>query len=210
MVVTSTKGNPVDVSLWRATAAWGEGTSDSAAPGRQRRARHGGRRDVDAARVARHVLDHARRRHGRLRVRDVADRDAARALLLRAHGRDDVQRAELAGHARHELRLADPRRRAAGLAERAPLGLARERERRPSGPSLTIIFTRPAAPPPPVALDDVPALSPRALAALAAALAGLGALALQKDARRPPGRSRGPRGCPRRPRCRPRRARGPA
>jgi hypothetical protein len=33
MVVTSTKGNPVDVSLYRATAAWGEGASDAPLPG---------------------------------------------------------------------------------------------------------------------------------------------------------------------------------
>jgi hypothetical protein len=182
LVVTQAKGNPVDVNLFRATAAWGEGTSDAGLPGGT-----GAPATAGDATWTRRVWpgtawltpggDTAAFFSARIPVQTTLTTYSfgpTAAMQADVQSWLDVPATNFGWQVRADELQAAPSARRWGSRESANLA-----ER----PSLTITFTQPGGggpgnPPP---AGDVPALSPRALAALAAALAVLGALALRKS-----------------------------
>ncbi len=180
MVVTSTKGNPVDVSLWRITAAWAEGTSDAPLPGGGGAAATAG----DATWTKRVWPGTSWSTPGG----DTASFASATspistalgtfsfgptgAMTSNVQGWLDNPATNFGWQLRGDELQAPPSARRWGSREAANAG---------DRPVLTIIYNAPGGggPPPPL-VDDVPALSPPALLALVAALAVLGALALKR------------------------------
>jgi hypothetical protein len=180
LVVTNAKGNPVDVSLFRATAAWGEGTSDAGLPGGT-----GAPATAGDATWTRRVYP------GTAWLTPGGDTAALPSATIpvqvtlttysfgpTAGMQADVQSWLDAPATNFGWQVRADELQAAPSARRWG---SRESANQAQQPSLTITFTPPGGGPgnPPPA-DDVPALSPRALAALAAALAVLGALALKR------------------------------
>lgn len=176
LVLTRAQGNPVDIKLFTALAAWGEGTSNSGTPGGSGAPATPG--DATWTKRVYPGVDWI------TPGGDTAASPSATAPITVALGTwswgptaamtSDVQ-SWLDNPATNfgwqvradELQAAPSARRFASRESATP-------------PVLTITYTPPGGggpgPRPP---DDVPALSPRALLALAAALAALGALALK-------------------------------
>lgn len=180
LVLLSGKGNPVDVSLFRATAAWGEGTSDAGSPGGA-----GAPATAGDATWTRRIWPGTAwfAPGGDTAVVPSAKIPVQVTLTTYSFGPTAAMQADVQNwldspatnfgwQVRADELQAAPSARRFGSRESAD---AAQR------PSLTITFTPPGGGPgnPPPA-DTVPALSPRALAALAAALAILGALALKR------------------------------
>ena len=178
MVVTATKGNPVDVSLWRATAAWGEGTSNAPLPGGT-----GAQATAGDATWTRRVwpgtpwitpggdtAGFASATSPISTALGMFSFGPTGAMTSNVQGWLDTPATNFGWQLRGDELQAAPSARRWGSRESAN---AAER------PVLTIVYNAPGGPPPAV-IGDVPALSPRALAALAAALAVLGALALKR------------------------------
>ncbi len=180
LVLLSGRGNPVDVNLFRVTAAWGEGTSDAGSPGGTGAAATPG----DATWTHRIWPGTAWATPGG----DTAATFSARipvqtALTTYSFGPTAAMQADVqswldAPATNFGWQVRADELQAAPSARRFG---SRQSANAAQRPSLTITFTPPGGGPgnPPPA-DDVPALSPRALAALAAALAVLGALALKR------------------------------
>jgi hypothetical protein len=180
LVLLSGKGNPVDVSLFRTTAAWGEGTSDAGSPGGTGAAATAG----DATWTKRVWPGTAWLAPGG----DTAVLPSAKipvqvTLTTYSFGPTATMQADVqswldAPATNFGWQVRADELQAAPSARRFG---SRESANAAQRPSLTITFTPPGGGPgnPPPA-GDVPALSPRALAALAAALAVLGTLALRR------------------------------
>ena len=180
LVLLSGKGNPVDVNLFRATAAWGEGASDAGSPG-----------GTGAAATAGDATWTRRIWPGTPWLTPGGDTVALSSAKIpvqvtlttysfgpTAAMQADVQSWLDAPATNFGWQVRADELQAAPSARRFG---SRESTTAAQRPSLTITFTPPGGGPgnPPSA-GDVPALSPRALAALAAALAVLGALALKR------------------------------
>ena len=181
LVVTQAKGNPVDVNLFRATAPWGEGTSEAGLPGGA-----GAPATAGDATWTKRVWPGTAwlTPGGDTAVLPSATIPVQVTLTTYSFGptaamQSDVQSwldspaTNFGWQVRADELQAAPSARRWGSRESAN---AAER------PSLTITFTPPGGggpgnPPP---AGDVPALSPRALAALAAALSVFCAWALRK------------------------------
>ena len=181
MVVTNTKGNPVDVSLVRVTAAWAEGTSDAPLPG------GGGAQATpgDATWTKRVSPGTSWLTPGG----DTASFVSATSPISTALGTFsfgptgamtsnvqswlDSPATNFGWQLRADELQAAPSARRWGSREATNAG---------DRPVLTIVYNPPGGggPPPPPAADDVPALSQAALLGLAATLAVLGALALRR------------------------------
>jgi hypothetical protein len=181
LVLLSGKGNPVDVSLFRATAAWGEGTSDAGSPGGTGAAATAG----DATWTKRIWPGTAwLAPGGDTAVSPSATVPVQVKLTTYSFGpttamQSDVQSWLDAPATNFGWQVRADELQAAPSARRWG---SRESANGAERPSLTITFTPPGGGPgnPPPA-GDVPALSPRALAALAAALAAFGTMALRKS-----------------------------
>jgi hypothetical protein len=181
LVVTQARGNPVDVNLYRATGAWGEGTSNAGLPG-----------GAGAPATAGDATWTRRIYPGTSWLAPGGDTAASPSATIPVQAtlktysfgptggmQADVQSwldtpaTNFGWQVRADELQAAPSARRWG---------SRESANGAEWPSLTITFTPPGGggpgnPPP---AGDVPALSPAALAALAAALAVLGALALKR------------------------------
>lgn len=179
LVVTRTMGNPVDVVLLRALAAWGEGTSNAGDPG-------GGGAVATAgdATWTRRVYPGTSwaAPGGDAAASPSATAPIGTALGPYAFGPTAAMTADVQGWLdapatnfgwllRGDELQAPPSARRWGSRESAN---AAER------PVLTVVYAPPPPPPPPAAADSVPALSPGALLGLGAALAALGAFALRR------------------------------
>lgn len=181
LVVTQAKGNPVDVSLFRVTAAWGEGASDAGLPGGT-----GAPATAGDATWTKRVWpgtawltpggDTAALPSATIPVQTTLTTYSfgpTAAMQADVQSWLDAPATNFGWQVRADELQAAPSARRWGSRESASAA---------QQPALTITFTPPGGggpgnPPPP---GDVPALSPRALAALAAALAILGTLALKR------------------------------
>jgi hypothetical protein len=175
LVLTRAQGNPVDVSLLRVLAPWGEGTSNAGVPGGTGAAATAG----DATWT---------KRVWPATPWGTAGGDAAGvsatapiATTLRAYtwGPTPAMAADVQGWldapaTNHGWQLRADELQAAPSARRFG---SRESANAAEVPQLVITFTPPNTPPP---TNDVPALSGGALVALAAALAALGAVSLRR------------------------------
>ncbi len=176
LVLTRAKGNPVDVSLFAATAAWGEGTSNSGDPGGSGAPATPG----DATWTMRVYPATAWLSPGG----DTAAGPSATSpidvtLGTWSWGPNAGMRSDVQGWLDHPGTNFGWQVRADEL--QAPPSARRFGSRESATPpALTITYTPPGGGGPgPPRPDDVPALSPRMLLALAASLAALGTLALK-------------------------------
>jgi hypothetical protein len=178
LTLTRANGNPVDVSLFAAAAAWTQGTSNAGNPGGSGTGATAGdatwtKRTWPATSWATPGGDTA--------GSPSATSPIAATLGVYTWGPTSAMASDVQGWLDNpgtnfgwqlradELQAAPSARRFGSLESANPA----------EAPLLTITFT-PLSGPPPASAADVPALSPRALAALAAALAVLGAMALKR------------------------------
>ncbi len=181
MVVTSTRGNPVDVSLVRAIAAWAEGTSDAPLPG-------GSGADATAgdATWTKRVWPGTSwlSPGGDTASLASATSPISTSLGTFSFGPSGAMTSNVQSWLDNPATNFGWQLRADEL-QAAPSARrwgSREAANAADRPVLTIVYN-PAGGggPPPPAADDVPALSPAVLLGLAAALAAAGALALRKS-----------------------------
>lgn len=181
MVVTSSKGNPVDVSLLRVTAAWGEGTSNAGLPGGS-----GTQATPGDATWTKRVWPSTdwTAAGGATAATGSATSPIATPLGTYSFGptaamTSDVQGWLDASATNFGWQLRADELQAAPSARRWG---SRESANAAERPVLTILYNPPGGGggPPPASTGDVPALSFGALLGLAAALAAFGALALRK------------------------------
>jgi hypothetical protein len=181
LVLTQARGNPVDVYLFRNTAAWGEGTSNAGLPGGSgAQATAGDATWTMRAWPATPWLapggDTAALPSAKIPVQVTLQTytfGSTPEMLADVQGWYDQPGTNSGWQVRNDELQAAPSARRWG---------SRESANPAEQPVLTITYTPPVVvpPPPAAAVKDVPALSGRALAALGAALALLGALALRK------------------------------
>lgn len=178
LTLTRTQGNPVDVSLVRATAPWGEGASNAGVPGGTGAAATPG--DATWTKRVWPSVDWTSP-GGDTAAGASATSPIATTLGVYSWGPTVEMASDVQGwldnpatnfgwQVRGDELQAPPSARRWG---------SRENPSASDQPRLVITFSPPGGGGRPA--DDVPALSPGALAALAAALAGFGALALRKS-----------------------------
>ena len=179
LVLTQAKGNPVDVSLFRVTGPWFEGTSEAPLPGGS----GAGATPGDATWTQRVYPATPWLTPGGDTVATFSARIPVQVTLTTysfgptagmqtdVQGWLDAPATNYGWQIRNDELQAPPSARRWGSRESAN-GAER--------PSLVITFTPPITQPPPPVAGDVPALSPWALGALGAGLAIAGALALKR------------------------------